>query len=63
MGQGVDLKYPSYNDTNADDFIQGDLRDRSICEKSVHGDIENVYQLAADMGGGGLSLQEKMMLT
>ena len=50
---GVDLKYPSYNDTNADDFIQGDLRDRSICEKSVHGDIENVYQLAADMGGAG----------
>ena len=51
--RGVDLKYPNYNDTNADDFIKGDLRDRSICEESVQGGIENVYQLAADMGGAG----------
>ena len=51
--RGVDLKYPVYNETNADEFIKGDLRDKSTCEKSVEGGIDNVYQLAADMGGAG----------
>ena len=51
--RGVDLKYPIYNETNADEFIKGDLRDKLICEKSVEGGIEQVYQLAADMGGAG----------
>ena len=51
--RGVDLKYPLYNNTNSDEFIKGDLRDKLICEKSVEGGIEDVYQLAADMGGAG----------
>jgi GDP-D-mannose 3', 5'-epimerase len=51
--RGVDLKYHEYCVTQADDFIKGDLRDLSVCEKSLEGGIEEVYQLAADMGGAG----------
>ena len=50
---GVDLKYPDFWDTYADDFIVGDLRDPSICEKSFDRKFDEVYQLAADMGGAG----------
>ena len=31
--RGVDLKYPEYNKTIADEFIIGDLRDPLLCEK------------------------------
>jgi GDP-D-mannose 3',5'-epimerase len=50
----VDLKYPEYWDTFADYFIIGDLRDRSLV-KSVFDlyKYDEVYQLAADMGGAG----------
>jgi GDP-D-mannose 3', 5'-epimerase len=50
----VDLKYPEYWDTFADDFIIGDLRDKSLV-KSVFAlyRYDEVYQLAADMGGAG----------
>jgi nucleoside-diphosphate-sugar epimerase len=52
--RGADLKYPEFNETGADDFIIGDLRDQTFC-KNVISDIqfEEVYQLAADMGGAG----------
>jgi nucleoside-diphosphate-sugar epimerase len=52
--RGVDLKYPEFSETAADDFIIGDLRDQIIC-KSITDDIrfDEVYQLAADMGGAG----------
>jgi nucleoside-diphosphate-sugar epimerase len=50
--RGVDLKRPEFSETAADDFIVGDLRDRSVAEKAVK-DCEDVYQLAADMGGMG----------
>src|SRR3989339_1008573 len=52
--RGVDLKYPEYSETAADDFVVGDLRNPVICEK-VTADIpfEEIYQLAADMGGAG----------
>ena len=29
--RGVDLKYPEFSETAADDFIIGDLRDPIIC--------------------------------
>jgi nucleoside-diphosphate-sugar epimerase len=52
--RGVDLKYPEFGKTTADDFVIGDLRDQSVC-KSITSDIQfdEVYQLAADMGGAG----------
>ena len=50
--RGVDLKYPEFSTTAADDFMIGDLRDYSIAALAVEG-IDDVYQLAADMGGAG----------
>jgi GDP-D-mannose 3',5'-epimerase len=51
--RGVDLKSPAFSKTNADDFITGDLRDPRICEKVTDQPFDEVYQLAADMGGAG----------
>jgi GDP-D-mannose 3',5'-epimerase len=51
--RGVDLKLPEYSPTNADDFVQGDLRDPSLVAKVLDQPFDEVYQLAADMGGAG----------
>ena len=51
--RGVDLVAPSYNSTQADDFIIGDLRDVTVVERSIDEGTDEIYQLAADMGGAG----------
>ena len=51
--RGVDLKLPEYSDTDADDFVVGDLRDQSVVRNIVDRRFDEVYQLAADMGGAG----------
>lgn len=51
--RGVDLKFPKYSLTAADDFLQGDLRDPLICRTVVDRPFDEIYQLAADMGGAG----------
>ena len=51
--RGVDLKYPEFGDTEADDFLIGDLRDPVICRSVVDRKFDEIYQLAADMGGAG----------
>lgn len=51
--RGVDLKYPPFSETEADDFLQADLRDRATCNDAVDCRFDEVYQLAADMGGAG----------
>jgi len=61
--RGVDLKYPEYQEkSNADDFIIGDLRDVKVVSlvmwsplqrTTEEGSFDEVYQLAADMGGAG----------
>jgi len=51
--RGVDLKFPEYDDTIADDFIMGDLRDQSLVKDIIDRKFDEVYQLAADMGGAG----------
>lgn len=67
--RGVDLKYPEYSKSEADEFILGDLREPHFCQKILnrHGvrplgrlrsdpdmtSFNEVYQLAADMGGAG----------
>lgn len=50
--RGVDIKRHEYGNNNADEFIKGDLTNPRICKKVVEG-IDEVYQLAADMGGAG----------
>jgi GDP-D-mannose 3',5'-epimerase len=51
--RGVDLKYPEFSDTAADDFVIGDLRDQYVCRQVIDRRFDEVYQLAADMGGAG----------
>src|SRR5690606_29926631 len=51
--RGVDLKYPSFSRSPADDFMLGDLRDALTCREAADQPFDEVYQLAADMGGAG----------
>ena len=51
--RGVDLKRPRYAETRADDFQVGDLRDPASVRAALAGGFDEVYQLAADMGGAG----------
>jgi nucleoside-diphosphate-sugar epimerase len=51
--RGVDLKFPEFGETAADDFLIGDLRDQTICAAVADRRFDEVYQLAADMGGAG----------
>ncbi|MBN1405140.1 MAG: NAD-dependent epimerase/dehydratase family protein, partial [Candidatus Omnitrophica bacterium] len=51
--RGVDLKYPEFSKTAADDFVIGDLRDSRLCDKVTDMPFDELYQLAADMGGAG----------
>ena len=50
---GADLKYPEFSATAADSFIIGDLRDPVFTKNLLQEGIDEVYQLAADMGGAG----------
>lgn len=62
--RAVDLKKPLFEETYADDFILGDLRFPSVIGKSMlapnqismsdqKNSFDELYQLAADMGGAG----------
>ena len=62
--RGVDLKLPEFSSSKADEFIIGDLRDPSLVSKVMYSpnqlseqddinSFDEVYQLAADMGGAG----------
>jgi GDP-D-mannose 3',5'-epimerase len=53
--RGVDIKYNEWQPVHklADEFIQGDLRDINVVRQVVSKDIDEIYQLAADMGGAG----------
>jgi hypothetical protein len=50
--RGADIKRPEYAPTDADEFALLDLRLRENCHQAVQG-MEEVYALAADMGGMG----------
>lgn len=54
--RGVDLKYPEFSKTEADEFIIGDLRDVQVVANSLSCQgqpFDDIYQFAADMGGAG----------
>jgi len=53
--RGVDLKYNEWQPVYeyADEFIQGDLRKPEVIRAVISSDIDEIYQLAADMGGAG----------
>jgi len=48
--RGVDLKEHYFGKTDADEFIVGDLRDVKVVEEALD-EVDEIYQLAADMGG------------
>jgi len=50
--RGVDLKHNEFSPSPADEFVVGDLRDQDVASRVVQA-IDEVYQLAADMGGAG----------
>jgi GDP-D-mannose 3', 5'-epimerase len=50
--RAVDIKDHEYATPPADEFIRGDLRDPEVARRVVEG-IDDMYQLAADMGGAG----------
>jgi len=49
--RGVDLKWHEYKNTDAHEFIIADLRDPKACDLVIDDKVDEVYQLAADMGG------------
>lgn len=51
--RGVDIKYPEYESSTADQFEILDLRKCENCLLATRGGIDEVYNLAADMGGIG----------
>jgi nucleoside-diphosphate-sugar epimerase len=52
--RGADLKLPDFSASAADDFVKGDLRDPSVMQQALGGGtFDEIYQLAADMGGAG----------
>ena len=54
--RGADQKWPEFSATAADEFLQVDLRERNACQAALtlpSATFDEVYQLAADMGGMG----------
>ncbi|MDR1785981.1 MAG: NAD-dependent epimerase/dehydratase family protein [Spirochaetaceae bacterium] len=52
--RGVDIKNHEHKATDADEFILGDLREQAFCRKITSDTtFDELYQLAADMGGAG----------
>lgn len=51
--RGVDLKTPGWTASPADEFVIADLRDPVGVDAAMAGGVDEVYQLAADMGGMG----------
>ena len=53
--RGVDLKGPEFSKTSADEFLLLDLRELDNCRQAIgpKGTFDEIYHLAADMGGMG----------
>lgn len=50
---GADIKKPEFSPTVADQFVIGDLRNYEICDAVMSPYVDEIYHLAADMGGAG----------
>lgn len=50
---GADLKFPEFSITECNEFYQVDLRNQRSVTRLIKKDIDEIYQLAADMGGAG----------
>jgi len=54
----VDIKFPEFDTTYADEFIIGDLSDQQFVNSLNLNEIDEAYQLAAEMGGAGYIFSE-----
>lgn len=50
---GADIKMPLFSESHADEFYLYDLRKSNLVEKLISIGFDEIYQLAADMGGTG----------
>jgi nucleoside-diphosphate-sugar epimerase len=50
--RGIDLNYPEFSETEADDFVIADLREAENCRALIDRRFDEVYQLAADIFTG-----------
>jgi GDP-D-mannose 3',5'-epimerase len=53
--RGVDVRHPQFEQSACDEFLQGDLRNPGLAAQACDG-VEEVYALAAEMGGIGFIL-------
>ena len=53
--RGVDLKESEFSPTQADEFVVGDLRDCRLVSEVIDENLDELYQLAAEMGGAGFA--------
>ena len=60
--RGIDLKRPEFSPTASDEFLIADLRSFESCLAAITG-VDEVYQLAADMGGIGYIDANHALLT
>lgn len=51
--RGADIKKPEFSPSAADEFLELDLRSQANCARVLDMKFDEVYQLAADMGGAG----------
>lgn len=51
--RGADIKPHDFTTPPWDEFMLGDLRDQAFCKKVIDTKFDEIYQLAADMGGAG----------
>jgi len=51
--RGVDLKHTEFSLTDANEFVIADLRNKELVSEIIEWKVDEVYQLAADMGGAG----------
>ena len=51
--RGVDIKAHEYTTLPTDEFFLGDLTDQQVVRDILDQPFDEVYQLAADMGGAG----------
>jgi len=60
--RGVDIKHPVWNVSSAHEFVVADLREPQSATAALSGGIDEVYQLAADMGGMGFIHQAEAQI-
>ena len=60
--RGVDIKHPEWNVSSAHEFMVADLREPQSAVAALSGGIDEVYQLAADMGGMGFIHQAETQI-